>query len=100
MKNTHCCQCGKARGLRPVGKGFRLEDSQTIFHPFDSFKVNRNPADGVHIEESPSLILVASVFRNGGTDESVHICHDCTTITVRRIRDLLTAILDDGQQES
>ena len=96
MKNTHCCQCGKPRGLAPISKGFRLDSiSSGIFSPCPAEDVDRNPAPGVHIEQAPSMIIVAQAYRNGGCSDDVHICTECTTKSVRHIRDLLTIALGE-----
>jgi len=97
MKNTHCCQCGRPRGLAPISKGFRLDAiASGIFSPCRPEDVDRNPAPGVHIEQAPSMIIVAQAYRNGGADENTHICPECVTKAVRHIRDLLTEALGDA----
>jgi len=96
MKNTHCCQCGKPRGLAPISKGFRLDSiASGIFYPCPAGEVVRTPAPGVYLEQSPSMIIVAQAYRNGGCNDEVHICTECTTKSVRHIRDLLTIALGE-----
>ena len=96
MKNTHCCQCGKPRGLAPISKGFRLDSiASGIFYPCPAGEVVRTPAPGVYLEQSPSMIIVAQAYRNGGCNDEVHICTECTTKSVRHIRDSLTIALGE-----
>ena len=97
MKNTHCCQCGKPRGIAPISHGFSLDRMgiSGIFTPCPGHLVDRNPAPGVHLEQHPSLLIAAAVWRNGGTSDDVHICVDCTTKAVRHIRDQLSSALGD-----
>jgi hypothetical protein len=41
------------------------------------------------------MIIVAQAYRNGGCSDDVHICTECTTKSVRHIRDLLTIALGE-----
>jgi hypothetical protein len=61
--------------------------------------VNHNPAHGVLIEQHPSLIVAAGIWRNGGDCEDVHICTTCLTKAVRHLRDAITEALGEQVQE-
>lgn len=94
MKNTHCCQCGQPRGVAPQSHGWRSDAiASGIYRPCQ--EPDRNPAPGVNLEQSPSMCIQASVWRNGGDSGDVHICPVCTTKAVRHLRNILSATLGE-----
>lgn len=45
-------------------------------------------------EMSPQMILTVSVYRNGGTENNVHICSECQVAGLKIIRDHINEVIE------
>lgn len=49
--------------------------------------------DATHIEQSPSLIVSVSIWRNGGGLSGEHICDDCIVVGLQRAKEFVDSSL-------
>lgn len=85
---NHCWTCGKPRRLAPVRGSWGLSLTPLVPRTGDP---SHRPA-----QQTNDLICSVSIYRNGGTNESTHLCDDCLGVGLRalkvRIDDLLGEI--------
>lgn len=86
-KSDRCWTCGRPRGLAQRRASWRLE-MPTIWIPRTG-----DPSDKP-AQAANDLICHVSIYRNGGTNESTHLCDECLRVGLRAIKVRLDALLD------
>lgn len=84
MDANTCATCGVPRLLEPrrqsVGGNATLHMSQI------------KPTPGA-AESHPQILLVFHAYRNGGTDESTHMCGECARLSLVEIHREISRLL-------
>lgn len=88
MREDRCWICGRPRGLEQRRESWSL-DCKTAYVPR-----TENPADKP-AQYVNDLIINAAVWRNGGSNETTHICNECLRVGVRAIKVAVSAVLDE-----
>lgn len=78
-RSKHCAACGQARKPLEQRRGSWGTKIPTRLVP-------RDEAKGKPWQVVNDLIVHAGVYRNGGTNESTHLCDDCLRIGLRAIK--------------
>lgn len=74
-----CCTCGRPRGLTQRRASWGLQ-CPTVIVP------RTNNPDDKPWQITNDLIYTAAVWRNGGSDETTHVCDDCIRVGLRAIK--------------
>lgn len=82
-----CWTCGRPRGLSQRRGSWQLE------MPTPWIPRTGDPSDKP-AQSGNDLICHVSVYRNGGTNESTHLCDECLRVGVRAIKVRLDALLE------
>lgn len=94
-RTDRCCTCGRPRGLAQRRSDWGL-NCPTVIVPRTG-----NPEDKPW-QITNDLICNAGIWRNGGSDETTHICDDCIRIGLRHIKlkvDELLGTLEAGRDK-
>lgn len=93
-RGNRCCTCGRPRGLEQPRGSWWI--SEIVYVPR-----TKNPDDKPR-QTSNDLIISAGVRRNGGDDETTHLCNECLRMALREIKvrvSELLAELDAGHDK-
>ena len=85
-RDDRCWICGRPRGLAQRRESWGLNCS-TVFVPRTD-----NPEDRP-AQIANDLIVNASIYRNGGSNETTHICDACLRVGLRSIKVSLSMAL-------
>ena len=88
MKNTNCCQCGRARLFHEAQMpDYRANPGILSTEGL----VARTPQLGPTGNEIPPTMLAsACVYRNGGSSQdSTHICRWCLAVGIRALLEIM-----------
>lgn len=81
----HCATCGRPRGLEQLRRSFGLHPKPYVPRTDDP---SHHPAQQIN-----DLNCSVSVYRNGGTCETTHLCNECLRVALRAIKVELSAVL-------
>lgn len=76
-RNLFCATCGKRRG--------GLEQQRKSWSCTSTPIVPRREAEGRPWQQTNDLIVMANIYRNGGTDETCHLCNACLLVGLRAL---------------
>lgn len=93
-RSERCATCGKPRGVSSLRDDWSLHTTVTVPRTGDS-----NDAPWQQIND---LIVHAGIYRNGGTDETTHLCDACLTIGLTYLKNCVDKLLssDDASAVS
>lgn len=87
-RSDRCWTCGRPRGLAQLRASWHLRMPLVMIPRTDN--PDDRPAQTLN-----DLICSVSIFRNGGTSESTHLCDDCLRVGVRAIKVRLDELLGE-----
>ena len=77
MNSSHCCACGKHRGISQIRESWGLQ-CPIVCVPL--------PPEKEGDQYNHQYIANASVFRNGGSGSNTHICDECLLVGLRYLK--------------
>jgi len=86
-RSDFCATCGKKRGPLEQLRQSWGTNCTTVLIP------RREDVAGKPWQQTNDLIVNAAVWRNGGTDETCHLCDDCLRVGLRHIKQVVDAAL-------
>lgn len=87
-EQDYCKTCGKDRGpLTPIRNSWGFIETVIVPRTPDS---ERKPIQMIN-----DLIVSASVYRNGGRCETMHLCDDCLRIGLRHLMCVASRLLEE-----
>lgn len=86
-RGDRCWTCGRRRGIEPKRASFGTSP--------DAYIPRTDDPDDSPAQIANDLICRVSVYRNGGTNDSTHLCNECLRIGLRAIKVRVCELLDE-----